>query len=594
MKQIMNNSNIISNSIRSLIKYTSPSQKKRLMLLSVFIFLSAVFDVVGLAAVLPLIKAGTDPEVIHSNYYLNTLFTSFGFDSEKHFVLFLISVLFGYFIFKTIFGIFVNWLQARLSSDITVSIARKQFSKYFMLDYIDYSSIKSSLMIRNILYNPTSYTQWIIQPLMMLLSESIILILIISAIAYYNIFLFVFVLVTIGPATYVVYRGLKNQSSKVGIGIDQVFPISLSSLTESINGYIDIKLANKLGRYRDRYLRHFKDYQDLQQKAYLLNQIPLRTNEVIAVLGIILIFLYAMFLAEPGTDVIILVGAFAAAAYRLMPSINRILNSLMYINKNQVSINNLYVYDDLIKEESKSEMNKEVSFKNNIEFKDLSFSFPGVGNPVLNKISCDIKKGEKIGFIGSSGSGKTTLMNVLLRFYKESSGHISVDGITLTSDHTGHWRNLIGYVKQDVFLIDSTIRDNITLGDPDYDEQQVRLAIKQASLETFINSLPNGLDSPVGERGSSLSGGQRQRIGIARSLYRKAEILVFDEATSALDSDTENEVTEAINSLSTTNKTIFIIAHRVTTLKNCNRIYELKNGKIDGEYSYEQIIKRTI
>jgi len=564
------------------------------MLLSVFIFLSAVFDVVGLAAVLPLIKAGTDPEVIHSNYYLNTLFTSFGFDSEKHFVLFLISVLFGYFIFKTIFGIFVNWLQARLSSDITVSIARKQFSKYFMLDYIDYSSIKSSLMIRNILYNPTSYTQWIIQPLMMLLSESIILILIISAIAYYNIFLFVFVLVTIGPATYVVYRGLKNQSSKVGIGIDQVFPISLSSLTESINGYIDIKLANKLGRYRDRYLRHFKDYQDLQQKAYLLNQIPLRTNEVIAVLGIILIFLYAMFLAEPGTDVIILVGAFAAAAYRLMPSINRILNSLMYINKNQVSINNLYVYDDLIKEESKSEMNKEVSFKNNIEFKDLSFSFPGVGNPVLNKISCDIKKGEKIGFIGSSGSGKTTLMNVLLRFYKESSGHISVDGITLTSDHTGHWRNLIGYVKQDVFLIDSTIRDNITLGDPDYDEQQVRLAIKQASLETFINSLPNGLDSPVGERGSSLSGGQRQRIGIARSLYRKAEILVFDEATSALDSDTENEVTEAINSLSTTNKTIFIIAHRVTTLKNCNRIYELKNGKIDGEYSYEQIIKRTI
>lgn len=590
----MSKPNIISNSFRSLIEHTSASHKKRLSLLSVLIFFSAILDVVGLAAVVPVIKAGTDLEIIHSNEYLNALYTSLDFSSEKYFVLFLIGILLGYFFFKTAFGIFVNWVQARLSSDITVSIAKDQFGKYFQLDFIDYNQIKSSLMIRNILYNPTSYTQWIVQPLMMLFSETVILILIVGAIAYYNLFLLVFVLITIGPATYLVYRGLKKESTKVGVGIDAVFPYTISSLTEAINGYIDINLADKLGMYKKRYARHYKDYQDLQQKAYLLNQIPLRTNEVIAVLGIILIFLYAMFIAEPGTDVIILVGAFAAAAYRLMPSINRILNSLMYINKNQVSIDNLYAFNDKLSKEVSGTGDPNILFEKEIRFNNVSFSFPGSSAPVINDLSIEVRKGESVGFVGSSGSGKTTLMNLLLRFFIEDSGSITVDGKKLDRQCTSQWRKLIGYVKQDVFIMDGTIRENITLGDPEYDEEELWSAVKQASLDTFVRSLPNGLDTEVGEKGSNLSGGQRQRIGIARSLYRKAEILVFDEATSALDSDTENEVTEAINALSATNKTMFIIAHRVTTLRNCDRIYDLKDGKVDGIYSYEQVIERVI
>jgi ATP-binding cassette, subfamily B, bacterial PglK len=593
MSKKKNNPNVIIKSVKSLIKHTSSKQKKRLSILSILIFLSAIFDVVGLAAVLPLIKAGTDPEMIHSNFYLNKLFVICNFSNENYFVLFLISILLGYFLFKTAFGISVNWFQARLSSNITVFISRNQFSKYFMLDFIDYNRIKSSIMIRNILYNPTSYTQWIVQPLLMILSESIIVILIIGAIAYYDIFLFIFVLATIGPATYVVYKGLKNKSSQVGIGMNQVFPYAISSLTEAISGYIDLKLADKLTFYREKFLRHYKDFQDLQQKAYLLNQIPLRTNEVIALMGIILIFVYAMFLAEPGTDVIMLVGAFAAAAYRLMPSINRILNSMMYLNKNQVTVDNLDLFENLINKEASTTTGIQFPFKNSIAFEKISFSFPDMDMPVLDEVSLEVKKGEKIGFVGTSGSGKTTLMNVLLRFYNEDSGGLKVDGTSLTHKHTQHWRSLIGYVKQDVFIIDGTILENIVLGDPDYDDDRLNLAIKQASLEGLVNTLGNGLNSLVGEKGNNLSGGQRQRIGIARSLYREAEILVFDEATSALDSDTENEVTEAMNALSTINKTVFIIAHRVTTLRNCDRIYELKDGKIDGVYSYDELIKRT-
>jgi ATP-binding cassette, subfamily B, bacterial PglK len=586
--------NSFLNAVRSIQKHTNRAHKRQIAVLSVLTFLSAIFDVVGLAAVLPLIKAGTDPAVIHSNEYLNGVYTYFGFESEKYFVLFLIGILLVLFIFKTLFGIFVNWLQARLIAKIAVYITKNQYEKYYRLDFLDFNSIRSSFKIRNILYNPTSYVQWIIHPMTMIISEMFIVLLIVGAIAYYDLFLLTFIVLTIGPATYVVYRALKKKGTRIGIGIDQVFPYTLSSLNESIQGYVDVKLSGSEERYQNRFLRHLKNYQEMMQSASLLAQIPLRTNEVVALLGIILIFLYALFISGADTDVLLLVGAFAAAAYRLMPSMNRILNSFTFINKNQVSIYNLDLYEDLMKNESGDLNSGLVSFEKSISFRQVAFSFPGASSPVIKNLDFEVKKGEKVGFVGSSGSGKTTLMNILLRFYKETSGELLVDGKPLVKAQTNHWRSLIGYVKQDIFLLDGTIRENITLGDPEYDEQRLQEAVAQASLQDLVASLPQGLDSPIGEKGANLSGGQRQRIGIARSLYRNAQILIFDEATSALDTTTENEVTEAIDSLSGINKTVFIIAHRITTLKNCDRIYELSNGEIAGIHSYRELIARVV
>src|SRR4030095_1993686 len=458
------------NALRSILKHTNPSQKRNIAGFSVLVFISAVLDVVGLAAVLPLIKAGTDPKVIHSNKYLNELYNSLHFISDKTFILFIVGLLFSYFLFKTIFGIFVNWLQSKLTADIAVYITRNQFTKYYNLDYLSYNSIKSSIIIRNVFYNPTSYVQWIIQPVIMILSESFIVILIIGAISYYNLFLFGFIFVTIGPATYFVYSALKNKGLRIGNGIDSVFPYALSSLTEAINGYIDIKIANKEEQYKSRYLRHLKNHQELMQSANLMAQIPLRTNEIIALLGIVLIFLYSLFIAKSEPDVLLLVGAFAAAAYRLMPSMSRLLNSFMYINNNQKAISNLDAYNNLLQDENINVPGMPVIFNHSIAFRHLSFSFPNTDKQIFSDLDFEVRKGEKIGFIGSSGSGKTTLMNLLLRFYKEDGGAILVDGMPLKGEHTASWRNHIGYVKQEIFLIDGTIRDNITLGEAQVDE----------------------------------------------------------------------------------------------------------------------------
>lgn len=586
--------NALLNALRSVSRHTNSAQKRKIGALSILVFISALMDVIGLAAVLPLLKAGTEPGAIHSNKYMSQVYEFMNFSSEKSFVLFLIVCLLSYFLLKTVFGIFVNWMQARLTSDIALTVTRKQFTKYYQLDYLDFNNIKSSLILRNVLYNPSTYVQWIINPLTMILSETIIVLLIVFAIAYYDLFLFGFIIVTIGPATYMVYKLLRKKGIQIGNGIDQVFPYALSTLTEAISGYIDIKIAGKDERYQTRYLRHLKNYHELQQSNNLLSHIPLRTNELIALLGIVLIFLYALFLTSRQTDVLIMVGAFAAAAYRLMPSMSRLLNSFMYINNNQKTLENLDVYEELLNNEIPSVNPLPVTFNNTIAFDNLTFKFPKSEKPVINNLNLEIKKGEKIGFVGTSGSGKTTIMNLLLRFYKENSGAIRIDGVPLKNEHTTDWRRHIGYVKQDIFLLDGSIKENITLGDPEVNEELLRTSIIQASLQKMIDDLPEGVNSLIGEKGANLSGGQRQRIGIARSLYRNAEILIFDEATSALDNVTEQEVTESIDALSNVNKTILIIAHRITTLRNCDRIYELKDGSVAGIHKYKDLVTQVL
>jgi ABC-type multidrug transport system fused ATPase/permease subunit len=248
----------------------------------------------------------------------------------------------------------------------------------------------------------------------------------------------------------------------------------------------------------------------------------------------------------------------------------------------------------LAREINTTDNDTKLRFEDSIEIKNLSFRFPSTQSAVLQNISMNVKKGEKIGIVGPSGSGKTTLMNVFLRFYEEQEGGIYVDGEQLERENILQWRNMLGYVKQDIFLLDGTIIENIAFGDSNPDLKRVNSAIQQSSLEQLIKELPEGIHTKIGERGSRISGGQRQRISIARSLYRNAEILIFDEATSALDTQTEQEVSESIDSLSDAHKTIFIIAHRITTLKNCDRIYELENGRIKGIHTYRQLLDKVI
>jgi ABC-type multidrug transport system fused ATPase/permease subunit len=233
---------------------------------------------------------------------------------------------------------------------------------------------------------------------------------------------------------------------------------------------------------------------------------------------------------------------------------------------------------------------------NEIKFENIGFSYPDNPAEVLQDVSFHIQKGETIGFIGSSGSGKTTLLHIFLRFLPETRGCVTIDGVKLDASNNAQFQKAIGYVQQNVFIRNGTLRENIAFGleDSEIDDIQLHKAIHDAMLAEFVAQHPDGLDMILGENGVKLSGGQRQRVGIARALYKDAQILLFDEATSALDHETEKAIVATINHLAKLDKTIVIVAHRITTLEMCDRIYELKNGMIAGTYDYNEILKKAI
>lgn len=584
------------NTFQSMREHLSAKQKKEMIWLGLLIFVQGVLDVFGLGLIIPIVNIASNPEVVTENkFHLGDIYNYFGFESMNSFILFVLMAVLLFYIFKTAFGLLVYWISAKFATDVAVHITQNQYDKYYAVSYLDFTNIKSSVITNHVFNNPTSYLAWVVNPVIMIFSEIIIVTLIVVSIIFIDFTLFLCIIGIVAPATLLIYYSLKNKSSLYGQELDRVVPLVYGSLNASVNGYIDVKLAGKEKDFRKRYLDGIFRYHDVGQKANFIGLVPLRAYEIVALLSIVVIFVYVLFIsAKDASTAVVLVGAFAAAAYRLMPSMNRIVGNLMYIKRSQSTVKNLNYYADAIPGRKPAIVEEDIFFNTEIAFRKINYQFPDAGKLVLNNINFEVQKGEKVGFVGSSGSGKTTLMNVLLRFIIEQSGAILVDGKPLTENNLRNWRKLIGYVKQDIFILDGTIKENIAFGETEVDERRLLRAISQASLTDLVRTLPEGVNSIVGEKGSKLSGGQRQRIGIARALYREAQILVFDEATSALDNETEAEVTDAIDKLSDTNKTIFVIAHRITTLKNCNRIYELKNGTIESVHSYAELLERVL
>ncbi|AIZ63329.1 hypothetical protein PK28_05785 [Hymenobacter sp. DG25B] len=421
-----------------------------------------------------------------------------------------------------------------------------------------------------------------------------ITIIIITGIMIYNPTLFITMIAVMGPTAWLTYTMLRKRAQHIGSQTNTSRPITIGLLNNMFNGFIELKLAHKQEQLRDDLLSNQDKIHKLEAESYVYSLLPLKIIEMVAILGLITIFSYSVFISKSPQSSMTLLGLFAGAAYRLMPSINRILTSLVTIKQYQTTIEDLQLYRGHEYDASIPKKQLPLYFENQISLEGLTFSFPGTDSKVVDNINLTIKKGEIVGFIGTSGSGKTTLMNILLRFYNEKSGNIRVDDQVLTPQHIVSWHKIIGYVKQDTFLMESSIKENITLFEQEVDEERLNDAITKASLADFVKSLPDGVDTLIGERGSKLSGGQRQRIGIARALYKRSEILIMDEATSALDNDTEKEVNEAIHNLANTNITILIVAHRLTTLRDCNYIIELSNGHVVAKYDYDTLIQEKL
>ncbi|WP_426060614.1 ABC transporter ATP-binding protein [Hymenobacter sp. B1770] len=579
---------VVLRSLNSIRYYLTPQDKRKAIVMFALLLISSVLDVFGLASLVPVIIAASRPGSILQNEHALWLYNKLGFNTEVNFLIFIILNILLFFLVKNLFSTFINYQQTRFTAHIALKVIDRQFQKHINLPFLLFNEVGSSNLINSTLNVSNDYVYGIIRPLFIFFSELIIVILVVIGMLLYQPILFLILGLVLVPTMSFIYWGLRNRVENLGTTLSSLRPISLSALSESFVGFIELRLAGKQTKFMQRLLNNEEKYQALEAKSYLYSLIPVRLIEMVAIAAVVIIFLYSLLFSDNPTGLVTIVGLFAASAYRLMPSINRLLTTLVTMKQNQYVVDDLLTMREYLTRPRPAQ--QAIKFEKTISFDHISFAFPNSEDLVLKDISFTVRKGEKIGIIGSSGSGKTTLMNVLLRFYMESIGNIKVDGVPLSEETLDAWYNIVGYVKQDTFLMEASIQDNITLRDEQVDTQRMHYALEQASLTDFVASLPEGLNTPIGERGSRLSGGQRQRVGIARALYKRAEVLVLDEATSALDNETEREVSEAISKLSHTNITIFIIAHRITTLQQCDRIYELRNGKLVAEHQYADLL----
>lgn len=347
-------------------------------------------------------------------------------------------------------------------------------------------------------------------------------------------------------------------------------------VSEAFRGYSEIQVNNALPRIRRRFGAHLDKVSQLRIRVSLIQSLPPFMLEFCAVLMVAVIMLLNL---SPGAENMLFLGVVSVVLLKLLPAVRSIISSISAITANQYSCEVVADIQDGEVPLQADECAQPMEFEESIELKDLSFRFPGDEKDVISNLNLKIAKGERLGIKGRTGAGKTTLFNLLLGLYPADRGCILVDGNALSQENMASWHAIVGYVPQNIFVEDSTILENVALGhNPEgVDRQKAEQALKQAYLWEFVSSLPQGMDSRIGEAGCRMSGGQKQRLGIARALYRNAKVLFFDEATSSLDAATEKEINDAIEKLSASHRdlTIIIISHRESTLAFCDRIVEM-------------------
>ncbi len=544
-------------------------------------FIGAVLEMLGISAVLPFIQAMTDSQALMEEPYIQYLMSLFGISSVKGVTIMVGMIIILLYLVKNIFLSISVYCQVRFRTGISKQLKYQMMEAYMNRPYSFFVNMNSGDIVRGI-SGDVPGVQLFIEDLFKFSSEVLVVLLIGLYIFHEDpaitlgvmvIALFIFVAVVFG---------LKRKISHMG-ELDRKAFGDINRITlEMTNGIKDIMIKKKqfffLGIFDDRIEKNRQTQSDYQ----FLLALPDRFIEAFCICGIIAVVLVRILMGVDALTFVPKLAIFAVAAFRMLPSMTRIISSANAMVFHKISVDAVYenmkaareYMQSIQNEEKDEEQSESFAFRNAITINGISWRYEGTERDVLYRLNMVIHKGEAVGVIGESGSGKSTLADILLGLYRPAEGTIEIDGRNIY-DIPAAWSRMIGYVPQGVFLRDNTIRENVAFGEKTIDDAKVWDALENASLKQFVESLPDGLDTVVGENGIKFSGGQKQRVAIARALYAKPDILILDEATSALDNETELAVMEAIESLQGT-ITMVIIAHRLTTIRKCDRIYEIK------------------
>lgn len=546
-----------------------------------------LLETFSVGMVLPLISIFTG-QAANSRFQWATNF--FGTSSQEILMVYGVVVLFALFLIKNAFAYFNLSFQRAFLNKAESRLSQKAFRTYLLQPYEFHLQHNSATLINNAEIAKTIISGGL-EPFLTLLTDGLVaagLFVLLIAIEPVGSLI---TLAVFGGASFAFQRITRDRINEWGRLRKQSLALVLKHLQQGLGGAKEIKLLGREKLFLRDHENHLEQAMEATRKFKMLQLLPRFWLEVMGV-GCLAVLVVTMRLTDKTVDQILpVLGLFAATAFRIIPSVARMLVSAQGVAFSAPQIR--AVYDDFLLEPDVIEgSGEEVVFANELKFENVTFKYASSHSPSLSKATFSVFRGDSVGIIGPSGSGKSTLIDLLLGLLTPSEGTVLVDGIPIRSNLRS-WQSIVGYVPQSIYLLDETILKNVAFGidDSEVDERRVREVIEIARLTDFIQSLPNGLKTVVGERGVRLSGGQRQRIGIARALYNNPALLVLDEATSSLDDVTESELVEAVNILQAT-RTVVIVAHRLSTVANCNRIFRVDESEIQ-EVSKSQIFPHS-
>ncbi|WP_111411711.1 ABC transporter ATP-binding protein [Billgrantia lactosivorans] len=580
--------------LKKLYQLLTAEQRKKLLGLQVLVVLMAFAEVVGVAAIGPFMAVVGDVSRLEGEGMLAQFYQASGLATPRQFLFWLgVSVL-VVLTLAAMISMYATWRLSLYAQQVGAELSTRLYHHYMQQSWLFHASGTSSQLTNKISQESGRITNNIIQPLMQMNAKSVLALVMAMAIFLFNPLVAIAGLLLFGLAYIVLYRTVRKRLAQNGKLISYSNQLRFKLMNEGFGGVKDTLLLGRQADFNQRFETITQQFGYARGVTQGLSQVPRYAMELIAFGAVIFLVLYLLAAYDGNVgDILPILSVYALAGFKLLPAFQQIYTSLAQVKGNIAAFDSLE--EDLIASQNATRgipaaQAGKISPRQSIMLENIHFRYPGKKEKALDGLTLVIPRNKVIGLVGASGSGKSSAIDVLLGLITPQEGTLKVDGEVLSGERLRAWQNNVGFVPQSIFLADATIRENIAFGLPTeaIDDERILSAANMAHLEELLERLPDGLNTRVGERGIQLSGGQRQRIGIARALYDDAEVLVLDEATSALDGITEKLVMDAIHDFAG-KKTIIMIAHRLATVKQCDGIYLLDNGKVVDEGTYNEL-----
>jgi ATP-binding cassette, subfamily B, bacterial PglK len=585
--------------LKKLLSILDPRERRRLIWVFASVLSMAIFELLGISSVGPFLAVAAQPSLITSNRYLSWAYTTFGFTSTQSFLVVLGIGVVVFLIARNAFAALTQYVLVRYSQMRVFTLSRRMLASYLGRPYAFFLNSNTSELAKNVLAETSQAITGFLLPWLEVTSNAIVVAFIVGLLVVINPAIAVAAAGGLGVLYGLVFLLIKKRLTALGYERLQANKERYKTTLEALGGIKDVKLLHKEGVFIDEFAKPANKLAKISISRSILGLLPRYVLESVTFTAMILVMTYFIAFTDSVEDIIPTAGLFLFAAYRLRPVLQKLFTNMAKLRSSyavvDMIIEHLTGEDVADHKHLRRRRPSPMPFEKEIVLSDLSFRYPNADAWVLKDQTFRIAKNTTVGLVGPTGCGKTTTVDIILGLLSPTEGQMLIDGVPVDAKNLEKWQANLGYVPQHIYLGDTSVAQNIAFGVPreEIDMEAVRKAAAIANLDTFIEEeLPNKYDTVVGERGVRLSGGQRQRVGIARAVYPDPAVLVLDEATSALDTVTEQAVMEAIDNLAH-KKTIIIIAHRISTVQECDNIYVLKKGKIIAEGRYGDLLESS-